>query len=888
MTPEQIMQKAVFMARQVMGEMESEQDKKIKEMEKKLDALQLRRIKEVRQTLAVQPFTVDPAKAGTLSEVLANGQSSGGTDILMEGAQKVQFRDSGTSINSSVAGQLDISGNVAVDGTLTTTGTVNGRDVAADGTKLDGIEALADVTDVTNVTAAGALMDSEVTNLAQVKGFDAADYATSTQGTAADAALPKAGGAMTGAITTSSTFDGRDVSVDGTKLDGIEALADVTDVTNVTAAGAAMLTGAVFTGDVTATDFIGPLNGAVQFSAKNTSGGTITKGQAIAISGISGNTPTVALADADAATMPAFGLAATSAADNNTLEIVTFGSLKGIQTDYAGWAVGQPIYVSTTAGTLTNVAPTGEAAKIQNIGTVERVHSSNGTIKVGGAGRSNATPNLDDGNVFIGNASNQSAARALVVADTTGLQADLDGKVGNSEVDANIKTLVLPASTTISAFGATLVDDATAAAARTTLDVDQAGTVNPPEGTAVVSTGETVGKVLQADGDNTCSWVTVPGGSGALSAVLAVGNTTGGTDLTISTGDDLTTLTAGSNNLRLGANAGSSIASGGDSNTLVGTSAGAAITTGDGNTAYGYISLSASTAASLNTAYGAYSMTGSATGGLNVAVGSYSLTATTSGGSNTGVGHNSLGANTSGSSNSAFGTSSLAANTTGINNTAIGAGAMDVSVSGSYNTSVGHDSLGALTGGGFNTVVGRAAGWTITTGAQNTIIGYNADVPTAGTSNAVIIGMSVVGTGSYTTLGNGTSDIRAAHGSTTWSTVSDERYKKDITSASAGLDFVNALRPVTWNYRTLGELPETFNAYEEGSKEVFKNTQTNHGFIAQEVKAAIDADSGLKDGFRMWDDREDGSQEVAEAALIPVLVKAIQELTARLAILEGK
>ena len=51
----------------------------------------------------------------------------------------------------------------------------------------------------------------------------------------------------------------------------------------------------------------------------------------------------------------------------------------------------------------------------------------------------------------------------------------------------------------------------------------------------------------------------------------------------------------------------------------------------------------------------------------------------------------------------------------------------------------------------------------------------------------------------------------------------------------------------------------------------------------------------IKDGFRLWDDREDGSQEVAEAALIPVLVKAIQELSAqvnslttRLEALEGR
>lgn len=76
-----------------------------------------------------------------------------------------------------------------------------------------------------------------------------------------------------------------------------------------------------------------------------------------------------------------------------------------------------------------------------------------------------------------------SAARTLLnvedgadVTDTTNVTAA--GALMDSEVDANLKTLVLPASTTISAFGATLVDDATAAAARTTLGVDAAGTDN--------------------------------------------------------------------------------------------------------------------------------------------------------------------------------------------------------------------------------------------------------------------------------------------------------------------------------------------------------------------------------------------------------------------------
>lgn len=62
----------------------------------------------------------------------------------------------------------------------------------AEQSKLSGIEAGADVTDTANVTAAGALMDSEVTNLAQVKAFDSSDYATAAQGALADSAMQQA------------------------------------------------------------------------------------------------------------------------------------------------------------------------------------------------------------------------------------------------------------------------------------------------------------------------------------------------------------------------------------------------------------------------------------------------------------------------------------------------------------------------------------------------------------------------------------------------------------------------------------------------------------------------------------------------------------------------
>ena len=164
--------------------------------------------------------------------------------------------------------------------------------------KLSGIEANADVTDATNVTAAGALMDSEVTNLAFVKGLtggvsngnvlvanaavadndflkidgtsvegrtaaemrgdlNVADGATANAGTVTSVATtaPITGGTITGsgtigisAATTSAA--GSMSGADKTKLDAIEASADVTDATNVASA----ISGASLTGATVATD----------------------------------------------------------------------------------------------------------------------------------------------------------------------------------------------------------------------------------------------------------------------------------------------------------------------------------------------------------------------------------------------------------------------------------------------------------------------------------------------------------------------------------------------------------------------------------------------------------------------------------------------------------
>jgi len=141
-----------------------------------------------------------------------------------------------------------------------------GAFVNGDKTKLDAIEASADVTDTANVTSAGALMDSEITNLAQVKAFDSSDYATSAQGALADSAQqPPSEGAF--------------ANGDKTKLDGIEANADVTDATNVTSAGALMDSEVTNLADVKAfatTDYATAAQGTTADAALPKAGGIMS------------------------------------------------------------------------------------------------------------------------------------------------------------------------------------------------------------------------------------------------------------------------------------------------------------------------------------------------------------------------------------------------------------------------------------------------------------------------------------------------------------------------------------------------------------------------------------------------------------------------------------
>jgi hypothetical protein len=160
---------------------------------------------------------------------------------------------------------------------------------------------------------------------------------------------------------------------------------------------------------------------SLSFPVKNPSSTTaLTKGQIVYISGHSGNKPEVSLAQSDSAsTMPAFGFIQSDIAAEAEGFVVYSGLFKGIDTN-TNYSEGDTLYVSSTsAGDFQNSAPTG-ANLIQNVGKIIKSHTNNGELLVGGAGRTNATPNLDEGYFFLGDENNQSAISAYQMPLTAG------------------------------------------------------------------------------------------------------------------------------------------------------------------------------------------------------------------------------------------------------------------------------------------------------------------------------------------------------------------------------------------------------------------------------------------------------------------------------------
>jgi hypothetical protein len=360
---------------------------------------------------------------------------------------------------------------------------------------------------------------------------------------------------------------------------------------------------------------------------------------------------------------------------------------------------------------------------------------------------------------------------------------------------------------------------------------------------------------IAAPNSNTNRTLTLPDSSGTLA--LAGSSLTGVTDsaspFETALGEGAGGSNTGVNNTFVGYNAGTASTTGAN-NTAVGYQALDANTTGGANTAFGRDALGANTTANDNAAFGAYAAAKSTASGIT-AIGYGALFDNTTGANNTAVGNVALVSNTTGSNNTAVGFQALEENTTGADNTAVGYQALDSCTTGERNTAVGFGALGsvttsirntavgaasgdAVTTGSYNTFLGNRAGNftnSVTTGSQNTHIGYATGNNASGDDNCIVIAADPDGT---TGKGSNTGFINANGGgnyagnnSSSWSTTSDQRLKKNIADNTEGLEKINGIRVRNFEYR----LPEEVDP-ELNPTDAIKRTGVQLGVIAQELQ----------------------------------------------------
>ena len=313
---------------------------------------------------------------------------------------------------------------------------------------------------------------------------------------------------------------------------------------------------------------------------------------------------------------------------------------------------------------------------------------------------------------------------------------------------------------------------------------------------------------------------------------------TGGTGLTGSSNTfincNTTNTTSGSYNFVGGNGAGQQLNTG-IGNTLIGRSAGSSIGGGNNNVAIGTQALylaygSTNDNVAIGTNAGYYI---SDTKNYNVCIGPYA------------------GEFQSGNQNVCIGyfagrgdTSSLA---TGTNNVCIG-------------TNAGRN----LTTGERNTFVGTVVSTTLPTTTTNvTLLGYNAAPTAAGTSNQIV-------------FGSGITNLKCA--TTAITTTSDIRDKTDIIDLPLGLDFINKVRPVKFTWDMRPTLDASGNEVEDLDV-INRKGKIEAGFIAQELDQ-VEEETGNDWLGLVFKDNPDRLEATA-GKLLPVMVKAIQELSAK-------
>ncbi len=227
--------------------------------------------------------------------------------------------------------------------------------------------------------------------------------------------------------------------------------------------------------------------------------------------------------------------------------------------------------------------------------------------------------------------------------------------------------------------------------------------------------------------------------------------------------------------------------------------------------------------------------------------------------------------------------SASASSTTTNRTTAIGSDSLyKISLFCNDNTALGYQSGYNLSQGEQNVLLGVKAGDALTNGTNNIVIGFEADASSATVSNEITLGDANI------------SALRCAVTSIT--SLSDERDKSEIKDLEYGLAFIDALQPREFVWDNRPETKEVQKTDENGivilDEEENPITETQEfysankgkkdfGFIAQEVQE-LDNDT-----LRLVYSENEEKLELSYGKLVPILVKAIQELKAEVELLKG-
>jgi DNA-binding transcriptional MerR regulator len=279
----------------------------------------------------------------------------------------------------------------------------------------------------------------------------------------------------------------------------------------------------------------------------------------------------------------------------------------------------------------------------------------------------------------------------------------------------------------------------------------------------------------------------------------------------------------------------------------------------------------------------------------NTAIGAGALYGNTGGYYNTAIGAGALSYNTTGYQNIAIGRGALLSNSTGYDNIAIGMEALRNS-SASNNIAIGTEALWHNSTGYSNVAIGNKAMCYNRLGRYNTAIGHWTD------NGYDLNNTTTIGNGAYVSADNqirlGNYTVNSIGGYANWTMASDGRAKKNINANIPGLEFINRLQPVSYNFdlKAIDELMKSddpkINAFHDSlqaamspeERKITEEARANKektvysGFIAQDVEKAA-KETGYDFSGVDAPENGKGTYGLRYAEFVVPLVKAVQELS---------